>query len=68
MEARLPCTILGVLVVLWAQVAAAMVELDQQKVASPFSLVGLLLHPQPRRLREGGLSWCGELVGTLVPG
>ncbi|KAL4689666.1 hypothetical protein H8959_012457 [Pygathrix nigripes] len=40
MEARLPCTILGVLVVLWAQVAAAMVELDRQKVASPSSLIG----------------------------
>ncbi|NP_001165311.1 epididymal-specific lipocalin-8 precursor [Macaca mulatta] len=41
MEARLPCTILGVLVVLWAQVAAAMVELDQQKIGGFWREVGV---------------------------
>ncbi|XP_025215828.1 epididymal-specific lipocalin-8 isoform X1 [Theropithecus gelada] len=41
MEARLPCTILGVLVVLWAQVAAAMVELDRQKIGGFWREVGV---------------------------
>nr|XP_008003777.2 epididymal-specific lipocalin-8 [Chlorocebus sabaeus] len=41
MEARLPCTILGILVVLWAQVAAAMVELDWQKIGGFWREVGV---------------------------
>nr|XP_054514614.1 epididymal-specific lipocalin-8 [Pan troglodytes] len=40
-EARLPCTILGALVVLRAQVAAAMEELDRQKIGGFWREVGV---------------------------
>ncbi|XP_032117744.1 epididymal-specific lipocalin-8 [Sapajus apella] len=62
METRLSCTDLGALVVLWAQVAAAMVDLNRQKIGGFWREVGVAsdrsLVLTPRNRVEGlFLTW-----------
>ncbi|XP_030672353.1 epididymal-specific lipocalin-8 isoform X1 [Nomascus leucogenys] len=71
MEARLPCTILGVLVVLWAQVAAAMVELDRQKIGGFWREVGVasdqsLVLTAPKRVEGLFLTLSGHNLTVKV--
>ncbi|XP_010371008.1 epididymal-specific lipocalin-8 isoform X1 [Rhinopithecus roxellana] len=71
MEARLPCTILGVLVVLWAQVAAAMVELDRQKIGGFWREVGVasyqsLVLMAPKRVEGLFLTLSGSNLTVKV--
>ncbi|XP_054357730.1 epididymal-specific lipocalin-8 [Pongo pygmaeus] len=71
MEARLPCTILGVLVVLRPQVAAAMEELDRQKIGGFWREVGVasdqsLVLMAPKRVEGLFLTLSGSNLTVKV--